>query len=210
MEKLITGDVFGFQVNESEGSTTTVEPGRVYGRTKIYKNGELVHNDLKEIDADGFTPNAIVGGTINSGVTKPTGLKALFTRAMFDNIDCAIDNLFTDDVVQITPGATSTGVQSGKDGIIVSAGADDAIGAGFTMETITQTASNTYGRKWRGIFKAPGPVTLAYAVIGHSLLATSENNIVDNFVTPYATQTFPGQTLAADDQLTIDWEIFIA
>jgi hypothetical protein len=210
METVKTGESFGVSVTKGNmvtGTITEFESGRVYGRTKLYINGKLVHNETKPVDVDGFNPNAIIGGDID-GIT---GLKAYFAECMTSNVNRA---LVTADLnatrVQISPAGSNTGASSGKHGIIVANGPDDGAGPVYTIGTIVQSPSNTYGRKWRGTITAPTPVQFSYAAIGHGIKAESESVVTDNFLTTYATQTFPTQVLATDDQLTIDWEIFIA
>jgi hypothetical protein len=200
-ESIKAGENFGFSLNGNAiEDIATLEPGTVYGRTKIYKNDVLVHNDLKALDADGFTPNAIVGG---SGTTSPTGLKAYFAESMSSAVDRALNDLFDDDEIEPTGSGTT---QTDKDGIIV-AGALGVFGGAqgaFTTVTTSIAAANTYGRKWRGVISPGTARQFGAAKLGYSLTNAGD------FVTSYATQQFPTQTLAANDTLTIEWEVFIA
>jgi hypothetical protein len=211
-----SGDVFSLQRNGADviHDGLSLEPGRVYGRTKIYKNDVLVHNELKEVYADGASPNAIVGG---SGTTSPTGLKAYFAESMSTAVDRALNNLFDTSNVSaanynLVEESTVNVAVAAKDGIVIGASNSTGDGPAYAAVTTVLTAANTYGRKWRGVFTATGAVQVAFAVIGWNLKGntTGITNTVELLTTPYATQQFQTQTLATNDTLTIEWEIFIA
>jgi hypothetical protein len=153
------------------------------GHTRIWKNDELVFDE----------DNAIVGGT---GTSAPTGLKAYLAQSLNATVDRAINDLMGTGDSDLTSSAT----MESKDGILVMAEAGD-YGNGtnpvYSTNTTTLTATQTYGRKWRGV--------IGYAVIGHDSRSPE-----GDFNTPFANQTFQTITLASGDSLTIDWEIYIA
>lgn len=189
------------------------------GHTRIWKNDELV------FDQD----NAIIGGVQNSGVTAPTGLKAYLARSLDESIDRAVNNLFdTSNVSNVNYNLLVLDPQIdaafiGFDGIFV--GNFSSIGTltpsqtAYAMVTTTQTETNSYGRKWRGVLTATTAISASHAVIGHAMkadtrFATIQTNglyvLYNIFATPFAEQTFQTITLASGDSLTIDWEIYIA
>jgi hypothetical protein len=199
-EFIESGENFTLQRNGADviHDGVMIEPGRVYGRTKVFKNGELVHNELKPAFEDGSNQNAIFGGT---GTTSPTGLKAYFAQSMSATIDRSLSSLFENGDIDISSGLSGL---TGTAGIAVSSDAESFSADGRSMVTTTLTAANTYGRKWRGVLTADGPRQFAAARIGNGVQAGGD------YTTLYATQQFPTQTLATNDTLTIEWEIFIA
>ena len=219
-EFIESGENFTLQRNGADviHDGVMIEPGRVYGRTKVFKNGELVHNELKPMFADGSNQNAIVGGSAQNAATVPTtppnGLKAYFAQSMSRNVNAGLTSLFsTPFVISADGGAVPAGEQN-KSGIAIFGSSDSTqVGGGSTMITTNIAASNTYGRKWRGELTATTASQFSFAVIGYDIGNTFDGgggNWVGNFVTPFATQQFPTQTLATNDTLTIEWEIFIA
>jgi hypothetical protein len=165
--------------------------GQLRGHTRIWKNDELI------FDHD----NAIIAGT---GTTSPTGLKAYLAQALGATVDRAINDLMaTGDSNLVSATAMET-----KDGILVMAEAADygnATAPVYSMVTTSITATNTFGRKWRGVLTAAAAREFGYAVLGHSAQSPE-----GNFVTGFAEQTFSTITLATSDSLTIEWEIYIA
>jgi hypothetical protein len=187
------------------------------GHTKIWKNDELVFDKH----------NAIVSG--DGGVGTPNGLKEYLADVMNASLNRAIDDRFAAsndggvnyNVLEKNPPAAGF---STKDGIIISTfdtvNASYGTNTAFAMITTELTATQTFGKKWRGVFTATGAVSASNAVIGHSLKADTRFATLDNiqgnvlleylFTTAYAKQSFTGITLASSDTLTIEWEIYIA
>lgn len=161
------------------------------GHTRIWKNDELV------FDKD----NAIIAG---SGTTSPTGLKAYLAQSLGANIDRGLDDLMgTGESDLVSSAAMET-----KDGILVMANSGDygnATNPVHSMVTTSITATNTFGRKWRGVLTATAAREFGYAVLGHNARSPE-----GDFTTGFANQTFTTITLANGDSLTIEWEIYIA
>ena len=193
-ETIKAGENFGITKNGNlVHQDVFLEPGKVYGHTKIMINDDVILDKT----------NAIVGG---SGTSSPTGLKAYFAESMSTPVDRALNDLFGTGDVNIVGVASGTPLT--EDGIAVAADLGDFgnnTAPVRTMETTVLTpASNTYGRKWRGVLTAGQARQFGAAKIGHSAVNTGD------FTTGYATQQFQTQTLASGDTLTIEWEIFIA
>ena len=161
------------------------------GHTRIFKNDELVFEK----------DNAIIAGT---GTTSPTGLKAYLAQALNATIDKSINDLMgtgDSDLVSATTVET-------KDGILVMAEFNDygnATTPVYSMVTTAITATQTFGRKWRGVLTAAGAREFGYAVLGHNARSPE-----GDFETGFAEQTFTTITLATSDVLTIEWEVYLA
>ena len=161
------------------------------GHTRIWKNDELV------FDKD----NAIIAGT---GTSSPTGLKAYLAQALGATVDAAINDLMGTGDSDLT---ASTAMET-KDGILVMAESGDygnATAPVRSMVTTSITATQTFGRKWRGVLTAAAAREFGYAVLGFNARSPE-----GDFTTGFAEQTFTTVTLATSDTLTIEWEVYIA
>lgn len=161
------------------------------GHTRIWKNDELV------FDKD----NAIIAGT---GTTSPTGLKAYLAQALGATVDRALNDLMgTGDSNLVSSTAMET-----KDGILVMAESGDygnSTAPVYSMVTTSITATQTFGRKWRGVLTAAGA-----REFGHAVLGWAAQSPEGSFQTGFAEQSFTTITLATSDTLTIEWEVYIA
>jgi hypothetical protein len=194
------------------------ETFQLRGHTRIWKNDELI------FDKD----NAIVpgeGAILSAGA--PTGLKAYLAQCMYPGtvvntasalVDAAIDDEFTTSDVtaanyDLATNAAIDALFDNKDGIIIAA-TDAPLVDCFAMVTTNVAKTQTYGRKWKGVFTATGARAFSIACIGHGLISDSNSGpvsgITEMFDTPYANQSFTTVTLASADTLTIEWEVYIA
>lgn len=167
----------------------------IFGYTKIFKNDALVWEGRNAINP---ALRAYLADSISNSTRDNAGVQGA--------------NLFGVGDRGLT--ATTSALQP-KHGIIVAPTIGTAKANYYAMQTseISGEASNTYGAKWRGTITAgengkniPAPITLAAAIIGNTL---SSSTSVPFFTVPYAIQSFQGVTLAQNDSLTIEWEIFI-
>jgi hypothetical protein len=217
-------------------NTTEInETFQLRGHTRIWKNDELIFDKH----------NAIVSG--NGGVGTPNGLKEYLADVMAIGgvvggtgtvavMDRAIDDRFAHSNT-LAGAASLSGTNYNllalnppvagfvaKDGIIISTfdtvNASYGTNTAFAMITTVLTNTQTFGKKWRGVFTATGAVSASNAVLGHSLKSDTRFDTLDDiggnvqleklFITAYAKQAFQGVTLAAADTLTIEWEVYIA
>jgi hypothetical protein len=172
-------------------NTSEIKEGfTLRGHTRIFKNDELV------FDKD----NAIISG---SGTTSPTGLKAYLAQSLNAVVDCAINDLMGTGDSDVVSSAT----MRTKDGILVMSESNDYgnnTAPVRSMVTTTMTATQAFGRKWKGVLTAAGAREFSYAVLGFNAVSTG------NFTTGFAEQPFTTITLATNDTLTIEWEVYIA
>ena len=169
----------------------------LYGHTKIWKNDELIFDKSNQIT--------------------DTLRQYLKDRMDSDQATEAVDG--NDNDTRFTTGdvvGDDNSIQ-GRAGIML----NDRFTSGIpitserfrAMDTteINSEASNTYGRKWRGFLVAGGPRTFAIA----DLVFDWDWNNNDPFGSTadtkrYARQTFSRVTLAQNDTLTIEWEVYVA
>jgi hypothetical protein len=211
-EKIQSGEKFSVQKNGAHVADAFTETPGVYGKTTIRVNDEVVFDKS----------NLIVGG---SGTTTPTGLKAYLAQSLNANIDRGLNDLFTVSDISsanynIYNQATVNASFAAKDGILIAAGESSSSFAQgiYAMITTSQTAANTYGRKWRGTFTATGARSIRTAALGNAVKGNTTGDVLASeswdgddgyFATTFAKQTFQTITLSSGDVLTIDWEIYI-
>lgn len=194
-------------------ATQINETFQLRGHTKIWKNDELL------FDKD----NAIIPG--GTAIANRDGLKAYLAQTLYGGTvvntpaapeDCAVNDLFTTSDssganYDLSANGSIAAAFDNKDGIIVGA-IDAPLADCFAMVTTNVAKTQSYGRKWKGVFTATGARQLGLACIGHGLItdSSSVSGIDEMFDTPYANQTFTTIVLASGDTLTIEWEIYIA
>lgn len=171
---------------------------KLHGHTKIWHNGNLIY-DKK---------NAITNT-----------LRQYLKERMDSNkaTEAIDDDLFTTGDLE---GDDNT--LNDKSGIVVTTG---NVGFAFSASTtfqpeevrsmvttdISNEATNTNGRKWRGFLTAGGPRTFSNAALVLKWDWNSNKPFVPAADTiTYATQSFSRVTLAQGDTLTIEWEVFVA
>lgn len=167
---------------------------KLHGHTKIWHNGNLIC-DKK---------NAITN----------TLRQYLKERMDSNKATEAIDeDLFT-------TGDLEGNTLNGKSGIVVTAGNVGLVAStafqpeevrSMVTTDISNEATNTNGRKWRGFLTAGGPRTFSNAALVLKWDWYSNEPFVPAADTiTYATQSFSRVTLAQGDTLTIEWEVFVA
>lgn len=90
------------------------------------------------------------------------------------------------------------------DGIVLREGFTSPTFYAAETEDISSEATSTYGKRWKGTMIANAGLSVSIAIIG-----VNWSTVDDDFTTKFATQNFQSVTLAANDTLTIEWEIAI-
>jgi len=113
-------------------------------------------------------------------------------------LNIALDNLLSTGNVETTDGSIA-----GKDGITV---ADTVLSPTFRKSMVTTAISpgNSNGRRWKGTITFTSALSVAVASLGHDL-----NSSTGGFNKPFANQTFTAEDVNTDDQMVIEWELFI-
>lgn len=169
----------------------------LYGHTKIWKNDELI-------------------------LDKKNAITNTLREYLKNRMDSAQDTEAVDgnnNSTRFTTGdlaGNDAGIQS-RHGIIVGPGKvaftpeDPNTYRSMVTTNIDDEASNTNGRKWRGFLTAGGPRTFRGASLVFEWDWNSGNPLgVSSDTKRYAVQTFQQVTLAQNDTLTIEWEVFVA
>lgn len=143
------------------------------GITKISKNGEVILHE----------PNTIA-----------TNLKSYFQASMDSVVDYALNSLFSDDEIG------TGGAQDGNDGIAFE---DSGAAAYLSTNTSAITATQTYGKRWKGVLNATTNHAVDNAHLGYNYGGGSP------FAQPYASQSFSTVNLVNGDVLEAEWEIYI-
>lgn len=178
----------------------------------IRHRGKTMNNQI--IDAQGIV------GITNFYLIKHTGETIHFVK----NRKNTIVDLFKDRVVngmdQTSGGVDMTNLFSAGDVIFGSTeDGNDGIccrGTGNvtrTCETITVTATETYGTKWQGdiLFQSiPSGDSITNAYLGANF-AQDQPDITwaSVFADPIANQQFAGQDVENNDRMIFEWEIYL-
>lgn len=115
-------------------------------------------------------------------------------------------NLFTDDNQEFG------GTEDGNDGIACLDMDVDGGGSSQTVRTcttVTESATNTYGTKWKGDILFTEDLDIGVAFLGADLYVNSPDPSLNVFQNAIARQTFTIQEVAPNDRMVFEWEIYL-
>lgn len=124
-----------------------------------------------------------------------TDLLAYFRDSMDTAVDKAINDLLS--AGEVAPG----GVQDGKDGIALYDGTAETW---LSFTTTVVSATETYGKRWKGSVTVSQAREVTSLALGHSY----ENSVLP-FDTVFATQTFAGLALQSGATYEVEWEPYL-